>query len=270
MAPACLKVGYRWRPTAGGWRPRGGVLTAQGARRRGPDPRWRARNSCYSAAPQDRRQLLAICHDAVGLHQSRDAVRQTWSLETIRGLCGRGLYPEPQRHYWRQRHHGCEDSAQSEDAESRRLRRGSTTGRGPEAQQAEVTTLPTLLPFKTPSVFGPRIIGANRRDFHGFQIRLARFDRTWRRDKHFSVHDVVPGLRAMGELSDHRDSPHRGWQTEPYGAGAENCGWETGFFRSVDRRGSKVLHESRRALNPKMCPFNHGRPRCKKSVRTMP
>ena len=57
-----------------------------------------------------------------------DYVRRAMPYQRIevadqrRGLCGRRLYPEPQRHHRRQRHDGRANAAESENAEPRRIR----------------------------------------------------------------------------------------------------------------------------------------------------
>ena len=101
-------------------------------RRRARRRTWHAR---HCAAAEDGRQFLAAGDDGVGLRESRDAVRSARPARAARGLCGRRLHPESQRH----RRRGCrderEDAARSEDAESRRLRRRSAAGCGTDEDE---------------------------------------------------------------------------------------------------------------------------------------
>ena len=81
------------------------------------------------AAVEDGRKLLAAGDDRVGLRESSDAVRSAWRLEARRGLCGRRVHPESERHRRRRRGDECQDVARGEDAESRRVRRRSASRR---------------------------------------------------------------------------------------------------------------------------------------------
>ncbi len=105
------------------------AMPRTGRRRRcRPAPRRRTRHAAHAASAQDGRQLLAVRDDAVGLRQPGDAVRSTGPSDGARSVRGRGLRAESERHHRRRRRHGRDEPAKGEDAESRRVRRGSASG----------------------------------------------------------------------------------------------------------------------------------------------
>src|SRR5436190_18407 len=88
---------------------------APSARRPAGHPRRRARIAAHRYAAQDRRQLLAVRDDAVGLHPARDAVRSSRHAHQRRDLRRCGILALHERHRRRARRRGSDDVTADQD-----------------------------------------------------------------------------------------------------------------------------------------------------------
>ena len=84
---------------------------------------WRHRDAGLGNAGQNRRQLLALCDNAVRLCAARDADGCADVVDQRRGLCCQRLHAVAEWHHSAGRSDERANATPGEDAESRRLRR---------------------------------------------------------------------------------------------------------------------------------------------------
>src|SRR3954467_2031893 len=84
---------------------------------------WRARHtSRRQTSGENRRELLALCHDDLRLRSARDALQRIEIADQRRGLCCGRIYLAAQRGRRRERYDRRKNAAEGEDAQQRRFR----------------------------------------------------------------------------------------------------------------------------------------------------